>query len=214
MDSFVNTADPTREKQSFQIKAEQDFILFGREFSGSLLQKKDPLEISWFARDGDCVLKGQTFLRIFASGGFSSLLDSICYLSGTATLVRCYAENAGDFAVAGSTSKNSPFPEWEERAIHIGGGVTDLSCVLCSSEKTLPSLVRKNPPAIALDISVFSDSDCAAFLKEIPGEIKRGVCGLLFPGDMVKFLSHPLDFIKPSFLQGGFPSVKITVTED
>ena len=217
VDSFVNAADPAREKQSFQIRADQDFILFGREFSDSFLRKKDPLEISWFARDGDCVLKGQTFSRVFTSDGFSdfsSLLGSVRYLSGAATLVRCYTENAGDFAVAGSISKNSPFPEWEKRAIHRGGGVTDLSCVSCSSEKTLPSLVKKNPPAIALDVSGFSESDCVACLKEIPEETKRGICGPILPEGVMKFLSYSLDFISPSFLQGGFPSVKIIVTED
>ena len=216
LDSFVNTTDPAWEKQSFQIRAEQDFILFGREFGNSFLQKEDPLEISWFARDGDCILNGQIPFRFFTneSANLSSLLEFVCYLSGTATLVRCYTENAGDFAVAGSISKNSSFPEWEKKAIHIGGGVTDLSCVSCSSEKTLPSLVKKNPLAIALDVSAFSELDCAACLKEIPGEIKRGICGPILPEDMVKFLSYPLDFIRPSFLQGGFPSVKITVIED
>ena len=217
LDSFVNTADPAREKQSFQIRAEQDFILFGRVFSDSFLQKENSLEVSWFAQDGDCVLKGQTFLRVFASdgsSGFSSLLKAICYLSGTATLVRCYTENAGDFAVLGSISKNAPFPEWEKKAIHAGGGMTDLSCVSCSSEKTFPALIKKNPTALALDISVFSEADCAVFFQEIPKEIKRGICGPILPEDMMRFLSYSLDFIKPSFLQGGFPSVKLRVTED
>ena len=213
--SFFNTVDSVKAKHSFQIRAEQDFIFFGREFANSFLEKENHEEVSWFVQDGDCILKGQVPLRFFTNEftNLSSLLESICYLSGTATLVRCYTENAGNFTVIGSISKDSLFPDWEKKAIHMGGGVTDFSCISCSSEKSLPSLVKKNPPAIALDISVFSESDCTAYLKEIPKEIKRGICGPILPEDVVKFLSHPLDFIRPSFLQGGFPSVKMTVTE-
>ena len=246
-DSFFNTVDSVKAKHSFQIRAEQDFIFFGRAFANSFLEKENHEEVSWFVQDGDCVLSGQVPLRFFTnvpigieflllnrlpdgstpakagiskfksdrykSADLSSFLESVCYLSGTATLVRCYTENAGDFTVIGSISKDSLFSDWEKKAIHMGGGVTDFSCISCSSEKSLPSLVKKNPPAIALDVSVFSESDCAAYLKEIPKEIKRGICGPILPEDVVKFLSHPLDFIRPSFLQGNFPSVKMMVTE-
>lgn len=206
-----------QDKKSFQIKAEQDFILFGREFSNSFLKPAEDREIIWFAKDGDCVLKGQVPFRIFTSAGvtdFSSLLESVRYLSGAATLVRCYVENAGDISVVSAISKQSSFPEWEKQAIYMGGGVTDFSCESCSSEKSLLSLIKKGPSAIALDISGFAESDCITYLKEIPKEIKRGICGPILPEDVIKFLSHPLDFIMPSILSGGFPSVKMVMSED
>ena len=212
-----HTANSVQDKKSFQIRAEQDFILFGREFSNSFLEPAEGREIIWFAQDGDCILKGQVPFRVFTSKGaadFSSLLESVCYLSGAATLVRCYVENAGDISVVGVISKQSSFPEWENKAIYMGGGVTDFSCVSCSSQKSLLSLIKKGPSAIALDISGFSESDCVTCLKEIPREIKRGICGPILPEDVLKFLSHPLDFIMPSFLSGGFPSVKIVMSED
>ena len=214
--SFFSTADPIKAKQSFQIRAEQDFIFFGREFSNSFLEKEIHEEVSWFVQDGDCILKGQVPLRFFTNEftNLSSLLESLCYLSGIATLTRCYTENAGDFTVVGSILKDSPFPDWQKKAIHMGGGITDFSLTTCSSEKNLPALIKKNPLAIALDVSIFSESDCMTYLKEIPKEIKRGICGPILPEDIVKFLSHPLDFIKPSFLQGNFPSVKMTMTEE
>ena len=213
----LNTANSVQDKKSFQIKAEQDFILFGREFSNSFLKPTTDREIIWFAQDGDCVLKGQVPFRVFTSSGtedFSFLLESVRYLSGAATLVRCYVENAGDISVVGAISKQSSFPEWEKQAIYIGGGVTNFSCATCSSEKSLLSLIKKGPSAIALDISGFSESDLITHLKEIPGEIKRGICGSILPEDVIKFLSHPLDFIMPSFLLGGFPSVKMIMSED
>lgn len=212
--SFFNTADPVKEKQSFQIRAEQDFIFSGREFVNFFLEKQIHKEVSWFVQDGDCVLRGQVPLRFFTneSINLSSLLESLCYFSGIATLTRCYTESAGDFTVVGSILKDSPFPDWQKKAIHIGGGITNLSFITCSSEKNLSSLIKKNPQAIALDVSVFSELDCITYLKEIPKEIKRGICGPILPENLMKFLSHPLDFIMPSFLQGNFPSVKMTVT--
>ncbi|MCY4512094.1 MAG: hypothetical protein OXB86_00225 [Bdellovibrionales bacterium] len=206
-----------KEKKSFQIKSEQDFILFGREFSNSFLKPSADREIIWFAQDGDCILKEQIPLRVFTSEestDFSFLLKSVSYLSGAATLVRCYVENAGDMTIVGSISKQTPFPDWEKQAVYMGGGVTDFSCVSCSSEKNFSSLVKKNPSAIALDVSGFSESNCITYLKEIPKEIKRGICGPILPEDVIKFLSYPLDFIMPSFLLGDFPSVKMIVSED
>lgn len=221
MDSFAfpysNTLTDTYKKKYLHIRAGQDFILFGKEFADSFLEESLNREISWFAEDGDCVLKGQTPLRIFISNKsqeISFLLEAIAYLSGAATLVRCYVESAGDLAVAGSISKDSPLPDWEKKAVHVGGGVTNISCVSCSSEKEVLSAIKRNSPAIALDFSVFSPSDCATYLQEIPREIKRGICGPILPKDVMKFLHHPLDFIMPSLLQGGFPLIKLTVHEE
>ena len=221
MDSFAfpytNTLTDIRAKKYLHIRAEQDFILFGKGFADFFLEESSDRELSWFAEDGDCVLKGQTPLRILTSNKsqeISFLLKAISYLSGGATLVRCYGESAGDLTITGSSSKDSPFPDWEEKAIHMGGGVTNISCVSCSSEKAFLSAIKRNPPAIALDISVFSVSDCETYLKDIPDGIKLGICGPILPEDVMKFLHHPLDFIMPSFLQEGFPSVQLAVNEE
>ena len=200
------------------LQARQDCILFGRKFSASFLKEPSGGGAVWFAEDGDLVLKGQTLLNIFSKTKFrevSFFLKALSYLSGAATLTRCYAEHAGDLKIVGSASKNSPFPKWEREAVSAGGGVTDISCVSRpSSETSLFSALKKNPKAVALDISLFSESDGGRLINEIPQEIKRGVCGKIYPGDLIKLLNYPLDFVMPSFLQGGFPSVKMTANEE
>ena len=199
------------------VQAQQDFILFGRKFSTSFLKELSDESVVWFAEDGDLVLKGQILLNLFAetqSGEMSLFLKVLSHLSGTATLTRCYVENAGDLKIVGSASKNSPFPEWEQKALEAGGGVTNISCVPCLSEKSLFSTLKRKPKAVALDMSLFSTPNGRQMIKEIPREIKRGVCGRICPGDLIKLLNYPLDFVMPSFLQGGFSSVKMTVSKE
>ena len=200
-----------------RIRAEHDFIFFGRSFGNSLLKNAPGSEISWFFNDGDCVLKGQTILRIphdKRGAEDSPYLQSLCYLSGVATFVRCYVENAGACPVIGSHSKESPFPDWEKKAVLAGGGVT-FPYSLCSSEKSLNAVLKKNTArAVALDVSGFPDSQWTDRLQDIPKDIKKGIYGPFLPGDLIPFLQYPLDFISSSFLQGGFPSVRIHVDKE
>ena len=219
-DDSVPRFEPGHKSQEisrFRVRAGQDFIFFGRSFGDSLLKNAPGSEISWFFNDGDCVLKGQTILRGLhdtADPENSPYLQSLCYLSGVATFVRCYVENAGACPVIGSHSKESPFPDWEKKAVSAGGGST-FPYSLCSSEKSLNAVLKKNTArAVALDVSGFPDSQWTDHLQDIPKDIKKGIYGPLLPGDLIPFLQYPLDFISSSFLQGGFPSVRIHVDKE
>ena len=89
----------------FKIKAKQDFIFFGVCFIEELISEQHS-QCDWFVGDGDMVLKNQTCCFISGKDSLSvdKLLDFLCYLSGVATLVRCFAKNTSMSVVASSTS--------------------------------------------------------------------------------------------------------------
>lgn len=137
----------------FKIKAKQDFIFFGIPFVEKWTIGK-PLEFDWLVRDGEMVLQNQTCCLVSCEKNVSlkKLLDFLSYLSGAATLVRCFAQHSSVPVVASPTatsssnfsekeknqnsssldqeeaspSKEKPSPSlayWEEQAIKAGGGV-------------------------------------------------------------------------------------------
>ena len=88
---------------NFRVKAKQDFIFFGVSF----VEKWFPKEaFKWFVRDGSLALKNQTcFIVNNKNPVFSldKLLDFLCYLSGGATLTRCFVSSSSLPIVASST---------------------------------------------------------------------------------------------------------------
>lgn len=92
----------------FQIRAHQDFIFFGRNALESLVSVPEAIEWEWFVKDGDLVCENQTCLTVRSDDAslLDSVLDFLCYLSGGATLARCFVENSMVPVVGCSTKKS------------------------------------------------------------------------------------------------------------
>lgn len=89
-----------------KIKAKQDFIFFGVSFVEKWFPKE---KLTWFVRDGSLVLKNQTcFIAPYKKQSVSldKLLDFLCYLSGGATLARCFVNSSSVPVVASSTERS------------------------------------------------------------------------------------------------------------
>ena len=91
----------------FKIKAKQDFVFFGVTFCEEWCSQGKALQFEWFVCDGDLVLKNQTCCIVHcedqALSSLDKLLDFLCYLSGGATLVRCFVSSSSVSVVASST---------------------------------------------------------------------------------------------------------------
>ncbi len=199
--------------------AGQDGVFFGAGFLSGFLKKSQlPLEIVWHAKDGDSLLKGQTFMTAFAPDeksffGLKAAVEGISYLSGAASLARCYRESSCGCRSAGAASLDSPFPEWERKALRLGGARTEplLPSKMISSEKDLEEALTGHTEIIALDGRGAGFSGIQKLIDQIPSGIQKGMYGHFLPKDLERLSALPLDVIWPKLLQGGFPRLKINL---
>lgn len=102
----------------FKIKAKQDFIFFGVSFIEEWFSEEETLQFKWFVHDGALVLKNQTCCIVRCENrtfSLDKLLDFLCYLSGGATLVRCFV-NSSSVPVVASATEYSILKKNKEKA--------------------------------------------------------------------------------------------------
>ena len=198
--------------EEYRASAGQDGLFFGAE-----LLERSPLEAVCHAKDGERFLKGQTLMTIFASKKLSSLKSAVSaagYLSGACSLARCYKESACRALIAGSPSADSPFPEWERQALRLGGVNTEppVPARMIASKEDLAARLKEYPEIIALDGSKLPPDELESLARRIPRAVRKGVYGAFLPKDLERLDELLLDVIWPSFLQGGFPRIKISLS--
>lgn len=207
-----------KKKPTYQFVFEQDGIVSGIQYAKDLItpQKEEDTKCFFNFKDGDCVLKGQTGLEIFQKDptiDIQEIVQVIGYLSGAATLTRCYVEACQRVDIVGSASLNPAISHWELEAIKQGGGKVEPQWPeqICSSKEQFPLFAKDS--VIAFDSQIPLE-DLKSLLKEVSPSTLTGVCGPLLPQDIKKWEELPIHVIWPSHLQGRFPSVKINLIQN
>lgn len=216
---------------NFKIKAKQDFIFFGVSF----VEKCFPEEkLTWFVKDGSLVLKGQTCFMVSdkkQSVSLDKLLDFLCYLSGGATLVRCFVNSSSVPVVASSTEhsiftnkkKNYKQPViqslayWEEESIKVGGGQLEPRLpthIFQDKEMDLKSFKKSVKKVFCFNADYLNTSRMKSLLMELPENTVKGIYGSFRPESSKTFPSFSFQILWPSLLQGCFPRVQMIKCSD
>ncbi len=197
----------SKKTQFYQIVFEQDAIFSGVEYLTSTLENSE--NISWYIKDGECILKGQTCMEIFQEiEGLNEMIKVISYLSGISTLARCYTELSNDTPIIGSPVKDSPLFEWEIKSLFYGG--VDIKPHCPEKIYHLEEDLNLKDSVIALNSNIPRDK-LKSLLKKIPSQKIKGLYGSILPRDLKKFNDLPINVIWPEILQGPFPLVKIKI---
>ena len=201
-----------KEEEIF-FQSEQDGLFFGLEFLNHLISLKNNFKITAFLKDGDCLFKGQTLLGIHLKDNSfqkEDILSALSYFSGAYTLVSCFVERQWDFAIAGSSSPDFVYPEWEEKAILKAGGlVKKVPEKMSSSKKEILQKLEKGETQIFFNSLKTSSQELKKILQTF-SNIKFSLYGSFWPEDLEYFRNNNnISSIHPLCLQGFFPCLKM-----
>ena len=214
-ESTLYVSKERKREQDFFFQSEQDGLFFGLEFLKHILSsesKVENCEITAFLQDGDCLFKGQTILGVrLKDSSFKKedFLPALSYFSGVYTLVSCFVEKKWDFAIAGSSSPNFAYPEWEEKAILKAGGlVKKVPEKMSNSEKEILQALEKGETQIFFNSLRTKPKELKKVLQKF-SNIKFSLYGPFFPEDLENFRNFHINTVYPVCLQGFFPCLKI-----
>ena len=217
---FYSLSLPEKETQEFFIQSEQDGLFFGVDFLQHFLKNSNfkDQSVTTYLQDGDCILEGQTCLKVNLKDKTlkkEDLLSIVSYLSGAYTLLSCFTEKNFDFSIMASSTPDFSLSEWEKKAI-LKSGCLIQKCPenICFYPKDVIQALNKGEKQIILSNLKMSKEEIKTILRDLPSSVTASLHGSFIPSDLEKFSAFKLNSVWPVCLQGFFPLLKMKIVEE